>query len=210
MKKNLMLTLLLALFTSFSAKAEVQFLPEAKENMYQKASASSLSDNDQCKNAGYIYTSCEGAMADECPYRAGYYKICCPAGYLHKRSECTGNISSDSCAGYYKCDVDAESACTAAGYHPTGCKENSDGLTICYAIEACETEYTATCPYDSSYIKCIPCAEREGYFRASNTSNPCNNPSSYPDGCHIVYTPHFCQMDMSYVKCVGDQMVCVN
>ncbi len=37
MKKTLILTLLLSLFTSFSAKAEVQFLPEASENMEDPA-----------------------------------------------------------------------------------------------------------------------------------------------------------------------------
>jgi len=105
MKKTLILTLLLASFTSFSAKAEVEFLPQTSENMYQKTSASSLSDGDKCKNAGYIYSSCQGALVDQCPYKSGLYRICCPAGYNHKLSECAENISSNNCHGYYKCDT---------------------------------------------------------------------------------------------------------
>ena len=150
MKKTLILTLLLALFTSFSAKAEVQFLPEASENMYQKTSASASGDNDRCTNAGYIYTSCEGALADECPYRAGYYKTCCPAGYLHKRSECTGNISSDSCAGYYKCDtVSAGDRCLAEGWRslPTPVP----GISY---VRPCDGQDYDLCPYDNGYYKC--------------------------------------------------------
>ena len=152
MKKTLILTLLLALFTSFSAKAEVQFLPEASENMYQKTSASASGDNDRCKNAGYIYTSCEGAMTDECPYRAGYYKICCPAGYLHKRSECTGNISSDSCAGYYKCDISEESAsqkCLNEGF-----TSRTNNISEC-VIPPGTSPLIMECPYATGYYKCL-------------------------------------------------------
>ena len=152
MKKTLILTLLLSLFTSFSAKAEVQFLPEASENMYQKTSASASGDNDRCTNAGYIYTSCEGALADECPYRAGYYKTCCPAGYTHKRSECTGNISSDSCAGYYKCDAtSSEERCIAEGYDVIA---NPQLSSSCKSMTGMYAEQEP-CPYSNQYVKCI-------------------------------------------------------
>ncbi len=106
MKKIAVLTLTLASLISLKALAEVQFLPEATENLYIKSSSSTAtSDSDRCRNAGYVYTSCEGALAEECPYQNGFYRTCCPAGYTHTLSECTGNISSNSCHGFYKCDA---------------------------------------------------------------------------------------------------------
>ena len=101
MKKIAILTLALASLISLKASAEVQFLPEATENAYTKSSASSFSDSQRCINGGYKYTSCEGALVDECPYQSGHYRICCPAGYTHRRSECPTSASADSCHGFY-------------------------------------------------------------------------------------------------------------
>ena len=192
MKKTLILTLLLASFISSKALAEVQFLPEATENMYQKESPSPSGDGDRCTNAGYIYTSCEGAMADECPYRAGYYRTCCPAGYTHKRSECTGNISSDSCAGYYKCDATSlQELCANEGYT----NEVSEFIALM------QGDTTEPCPHSNKYYKIISSGERclaEGY----------RNGTVSGVGCATVTCPYnssYTKMDCSSAQaCMAD------
>ena len=201
MKKTLILTLLLASFINSKALAEVQFLPEAKENMYQKASASASGDGSRCANAGYIYTSCEGAMADECPYRAGYYKTCCPAGYLYRKEEClNASYSSDSCAGFYKCEeLTNEQKCVSDGY-----KQNPE-IVNGYTMEwMCSyPDNMITCPYDTHYKKCDTSCKDQGYF-FSWDSNPCPDEKTTTETSVVTqsFSIERCSSNNAYIKCV--------
>ena len=201
MKKMAILTLLLASFINSKALAEVQFLPEAKENMYQKASASASGDGSRCANAGYIYTSCEGAMADECPYRAGYYKTCCPAGYLYRKEEClNASYSSDSCAGFYKCEeLTNEQKCVSDGY-----KQNPE-IVNGYTMEwMCSyPDNMITCPYDTHYKKCDTSCKDQGYF-FSWDSNPCPDEKTTTETSVVTqsFSIEHCPSNSTYVKCI--------
>ncbi len=153
MKKTLILILSLAICASHIAKAEVQFLPEAKENFYKKESSSSLSDNDRCINAGYIYTNCEGPMADECPYKNGYYRTCCPAKYVFNKSECASISGASSCGGYYDCQPTSETAqslCANLGYDTPASTECPRYVS---STQGCTPKATF-CPYSSEYKNC--------------------------------------------------------
>ncbi len=107
-------------------------------------------------------------------------------------------MSSDDCAGQFmlKCPFDEtkvfcggedpEAKCSAEGY-----TKNTTGLT-----PLCVGGYTLeTCPYDSSYTKCVaaPC-EDLGYTYTV--------PSSGNTLCLTGYTAEYCPTDNTKYKCV--------
>ena len=159
MKKTSILTLAVAILISFKASAETQFLPQATENLYTKSSAPNAT---KCINAGYkhTHTDCNSqthGQAEKCPYDESYFKTCCPEGYIHQLSECTGNISSTSCHGFYKCDVvSVQERCASEGY--TNVSTGPIAITFGDIVEEC--------PYSDDYYKIITSEERclaEGY-----------------------------------------------
>ncbi len=191
MKKIAVLTLTLASLISLKALAEVQFLPEATENKYIKSPSVSLSDSDRCRNAGYVYTSCEGALADECPYQNGFYKTCCPAGYTHSLSECTGNISSGSCHGFYKCDISEESAsqkCLNEGY-----TSRTNNISEC-VIPPGTSPHIEECPYATGYYKCVYVELDMSYYCSHGYNQRCSE-------CRSGMVIEVCPYDSSYCNC---------
>lgn len=197
MKKTMLLTLALALLSCFRASAEVQFLPEATENLYIKSYVSASSDTERCRNAGYVYTSCEGALADPCPYHNGYYATCCPAGYTKQLSECTGNISIDNCRGFYKCDGTsaAEQRCLDEGY-----TSRSDNPYQCNQIPAGTYPSLQSCPYASGYYKCEYIELDMSYYCSHGYNQRCSE-------CGPNDLVEICPYDSSYCSCTPQVII---
>ena len=81
---------------SIPCKAGVVFLPDASESI---GLSGSVGDQQQCKNAGYTYTSCPGGKAaadSECKWANGYYNACCINGLKYTTNNCGKGTSPNT------------------------------------------------------------------------------------------------------------------